>query len=60
MPTEAFYVLAQRVANRLLSEDPAALRDGLGLLQQLEEDLYGGAGDRDDAEPDSVSNTVWP
>lgn len=60
MPTEAFYVLAQRVANMLLIEDPAGLRRGEMLLKALEADLYGGAEDRDDAEPDVVSCGIWP
>lgn len=60
MPTEAFYVLAQRVANMLMVEDPSALRTGERLLAALEADLYGGAEDRDDAEPDVVASDIWP
>lgn len=60
LPTEAFYVLAQRVANMMLMEDPAARRRGEDLLKALEADLYGGAEDRDDAEADVVSSGLWP
>lgn len=56
MPVQAFYVVAQAVACQLLSEDSVALVSAQRLLALLETDLYGGANDRDDAEPDSAAN----
>lgn len=59
MPEQAFYVVAQAVACQLLSEDAAALPPAQRLLAMLEADLYGGANDRDDAEPDSAANETF-
>lgn len=59
MPEQAFYVVAQAVACMLLSEDPVALPPAQRLLAVLEADLYGGANDRDDAEPDSAACDTW-
>lgn len=59
MPVQAFYVVAQAVACQLLSEDAAALPGANRLLALLEADLYGGANDRDDAEPDSAANETF-
>jgi hypothetical protein len=59
MPEQAFYVVAQAVACALLSEDAAALPAATRLLGMLETDLYGGANDRDDGEPDSAACETW-
>lgn len=59
MPEQAFYVVAQAVACQLLAEDPPALGPASRLLELLEMDLYGGANDRDDAEPDHASNSAF-
>jgi NADPH-dependent ferric siderophore reductase len=56
MPEQAFYVVAQAVACALLSEDAAALPAATRVLAMLEADLYGGANDRDDGEPDAAAN----
>jgi hypothetical protein len=59
MPKQAFYVVAQAVACALLSEDAGALPAAQRLLAMLEADLYGGANDRDDGEPDSAACDTW-
>lgn len=59
LPVEAYAVVAQLVANRLMREDPQALKDGLLTLKEAEADLYAGAIDRDDEEPASVACEVW-
>lgn len=59
MPVEAFYVLAQMVANELQASDPVRLQEGQRVLTSLLADLSGAATDRDDAEPAHLSNRTW-
>lgn len=60
MPTDAFYVLAQRTAMKLVASDKGLWAELNAELQQLESDFYGSLADRDPDEPDHVACEVWP
>ena len=61
LPVEGFYVLAQRVAVKLLTgQDAQTYADAVRERDQLEAAFFGAVEERNEGEPSYIVNTIWP
>lgn len=60
LPTEAFYIIAQKVAIKLVARDSDLWKELNEELVAMETEFYGGLADRDPDQPEHVACQVWP